>query len=222
MARQPFFAWPGWPHVRTFLGLAVPVTIWFLTVYGVCDLVAGYRSRHHVHIDCELAVPFVPASVVVYDSVYPVMWLAPFVLRARRELVAYALAQAGVVAAAGVGFMIYPAELGFAPDPDAGIWTPLVVATKTAALRYNLVPSLHVGLAVLTTAAYDYGARPAARAALWTWAAALAASTLLLHQHHVIDVVTGWLLGVAGAWGYRWLTARTPPASPATHPAPSP
>jgi len=30
------------------------------------------------------------------------------------------------------------------------------------------------------------------------WAAALAASTLLLHQHHVLDVVAGWFLGISG------------------------
>ena len=30
-------------------------------------------------------------------------------------------------------------------------------------------------------------------------AAAIALSTLLTHQHHVIDVVTGWFLGLAVA-----------------------
>ncbi len=207
MIRPPFVAWPGWLHVRDFVGLAIPVTVWFLAIYSVCDLVTGFRQRHRVHFDFELAIPFVPASVVVYDSVYPIMWLAPFVLRTRRELVGYAVAQAGVIAVAGVGFLLYPAELGFAPDPDAGGWTFLVAATKTAALHYNLVPSLHVALAVLTTSAYATLASPVIRAALCAWAVALSASTLLLHQHHVIDVATGWLLGLAGAWGYRWFTA---------------
>jgi membrane-associated phospholipid phosphatase len=31
---------------------------------------------------------------------------------------------------------------------------------------------------------------------LWLWAAAIAASTVLTHQHHIIDAVTGWALGV--------------------------
>ena len=33
---------------------------------------------------------------------------------------------------------------------------------------------------------------------VWGWAGVVAASTLLTHQHHVADVLAGWLLGVAG------------------------
>lgn len=217
----PFMAWPGWPHVRLFLALAVPVTLWFLVVYGGCDFVTAHRPRHRVHFDFERAIPFVPASVVAYDSVYPLMWLAPFVLRSRPELIVYAVAYVAIVAVAGIGFLAYPAELGFTPDPDAGIWAPLVLATKAASLHYNLVPSLHVAIATLTTAIYAPRAGAVVRLFLWGWAVLVAASTLLLHQHHVVDVVAGWLLGVAGAWGYHRLMARTPPASPAIHPGPS-
>jgi len=34
------------------------------------------------------------------------------------------------------------------------------------------------------------------RTALWSWAAMIAASTVLIHQHHVLDVATGWLLAL--------------------------
>lgn len=219
--RAPFVAWPGWPHVRLFLALAVPVTLWFLIVYGGCDYVTGFRSRHRVHYDFELAMPFVPSSVVVYDSVYPVMWLAPFVLRTRPELIAYAVAQVVIVAAAGIGFLLHPAELGFPPTPDAGIWAPMVSATKAASLRYNLAPSLHVALAVITTAVYVSRTSASIQIALWFWAVLVAASTLLLHQHHLIDVMTGWFLGLVGGWGYHRFMARRHLASPASRPEPS-
>jgi membrane-associated phospholipid phosphatase len=34
---------------------------------------------------------------------------------------------------------------------------------------------------------------------LWLWAGVIAASTLLLHQHYLLDVLTGAALGWAGA-----------------------
>ena len=42
----------------------------------------------------------------------------------------------------------------------------------------------------------------------WLWAGAVAASTVLLHQHYLIDVVSGVALGLAGAWLLypRWST----------------
>ena len=52
---------------------------------------------------------------------------------------------------------------------------------------------------------------------VWAWATVIVASTLLLHQHHVLDVATGWPLGLAGGWGYRRLTGQRRTASPATH-----
>src|SRR5262249_38786418 len=60
-----------------------------------------------------------------------------------------------------------------------------------AALEYNCVPSLHVALAA--TAGWFY---LKVGGALWrffvcAWVAAIVASTLLGHQHHLVDLVAG-------------------------------
>jgi len=44
------------------------------------------------------------------------------------------------------------------------------------------------------------------RALLWIWAAAIALSTVLTHQHHVVDVISGWFVGLAA---YRLTGSRT-------------
>jgi len=59
-----------------------------------------------------------------------------------------------------------------------------------------MVPSLHVALSVCCIGAYSRHASPLGRRLLWTWAVAIALSTLFTHQHHVIDVITGWAVGV--------------------------
>jgi membrane-associated phospholipid phosphatase len=66
-------------------------------------------------------------------------------------------------------------------------------------LQYNLVPSLHVTLSIVCVAAFAARASSTAgRAVLWLWGAAIALSTLLTHEHHVLDAVSGWLLAVLG------------------------
>ena len=79
---------------------------------------------------------------------------------------------------------------------------PWVIPVQTALLltlaTYNLAPSLHVALSVACIAMYTSYAERRGTIALWLWACAIAASTMLLHQHHVVDVVTGWTLGWLG------------------------
>lgn len=76
----------------------------------------------------------------------------------------------------------------------------------------NAAPSLHVALAVLLAwaVAADHR-RFAVPGAIF--AAAIAASTLLLRQHHVIDVASGALVAVSALWAGRRAGARRP-ASP--------
>jgi membrane-associated phospholipid phosphatase len=63
-------------------------------------------------------------------------------------------------------------------------------------LTYNLLPSLHVAFAVICAAIFSPRAPRPVKTLLWLWASLIAASTVLIHQHHILDVVSGWLLAV--------------------------
>jgi membrane-associated phospholipid phosphatase len=204
---RPFWHWPGWGQVGYALLLGGTVGLWFALVYGGTDYLTAHRSyRVRLHFDAELNLPFVPEAVLVYMSIYLLFWAAPFVLRTRRELQALAATLVAVTAVAGVCLLLFPAELSFPPAGDAGIWTGSVRFAKRLALTYNLAPSLHVALSTVCVAAYARRARPVGKVLLWLWAVAVGVSCLLLHQHYVIDVVTGFALALAGVrWGYdRW------------------
>jgi membrane-associated phospholipid phosphatase len=205
-AAAPFLAWPGWPHFARALAQGTGVALWFLLVYGGCDWLTEQRTfRVRVHFEVELAMPLVPGMVVFYLSIYLLFWMAPFVLRTRHVLTAYNWTLAVVILTAGIGFLLFPAELAFPPAEDAGAWTELLDMARRISLHYNLAPSLHVGLAVTCVSIFAGRAPLVGKVLLWAWAGAIAASTLLTHQHHVVDVVSGWLLGVAGK---RWLFER--------------
>ena len=132
-------------------------------------------------------------------SIYLLFAMAPFVLRTRRQIVALSATLMSITTVGGIVFLLLPAELAYeaAPD-DLGVWTVPYRIASSMALKYNLLPSLHVGLFVACVSIYTARAGLTGKLLLWCWAAALAASTLLLHQHHVLDVVAGWVLGVGG------------------------
>jgi membrane-associated phospholipid phosphatase len=195
----PFLAWPGWKHLRYAALLSIASAAWFLLVYGGMDALTTRRSlRVPVHFPAELRIPFVPAMTVFYMSLYLLFLMAPFVLRTRREFRAAVWTLAVVIACAGVGFLAFPAELAFAPplEADLGRWACLFHLADRLNLTYNLLPSLHVAMGVVCVAIFSPRAPGIGKIVLWSWVALIAASTVLIHQHHVLDVVTGWLLAV--------------------------
>lgn len=196
--REPFLAWPGWRHLKlaalaVFLGSA-----WFGVVYGGCDTITAARAtRVRIHFDWELEIPFIPETVVVYMSIYLLFIAAPFILRERREFLALVLAFNLLVLAGGIGFLLVPARLAFPAATDLGTFPNLFRFADRLNLTYNLLPSLHVAFATLCVAAFARQAPCFGKCGLWVWAVAIALSTLLTHQHHVLDVVAGGLLAWA-------------------------
>ena len=196
----PFLAWPGWPHLLYAWALLLANGIWFALVFYGCDLLTARRAlRLRVHLDAELSIPLVPAMTAVYMSVYLLFLAAPFVLRTRREFRAAVITLATMIGIAGVGFLLVPAQLAFPPAAveDVGVWADVYLLADRLNLTYNLVPSLHVALTVACVAIFSRRTSGPVKAVLWVWAMAVAAATVLTHQHHVLDVVAGWLLAIA-------------------------
>lgn len=82
-----------------------------------------------------------------------------------------------------------------------GKWQGLFDVADGLNLRYNLAPSLHVALAVVCVAAYAARRGLPGKILFWSWGLTISASTLLIHQHHLLDVATGLLLA--------WVVYRT-------------
>jgi hypothetical protein len=191
--------WPGWAHLGRAAWLEALAGAWLLLVYGGTDLLTRHRAlRVPVHLPFEPGLPFVPGLVAAYLSIHLVFALAPFALPARRQLQALMWTLAAVIAAAGVGFLLLPADLAYPPVGALGIWEAPFRLADTLNLEHNLVPSLHVALTVACVAAYARTASAAGAAALWAWAVVIAVATILTHQHHLVDAATGFGLGLAG------------------------
>ena len=171
--------------------------LWFTAVYAGADAFTACHSwRVRVDLPIEQAIPFVPAMTLAYLSIYALILLAPLVLRSPAQLRSLACDHAWIITLAGIGFLLLPAELNYPPPGQLGIWSALFNFADRVNLTYNLVPSLHVALAVACVRHYVVRAGLSLRVALWSWAGLIALSTLLTHQHHLLDVVTGWGLAL--------------------------
>ncbi len=195
--QKPLFAWPGWPHVHFAFWNIFVVTVWFCFIFGGADWLTAHRTaRVRIDFNFESHIPLVPAFTVVYMSIYLLFLAAPFVLRTRREITTLARAQVFTISIAGICFLLIPAQLEFPPASDAelGIWRSLFRTADWLNLDYNLVPSLHVALSIVCIEMFCARARTYVRIWLRAWGALIAASTVLTHQHHIVDMVIGYLL----------------------------
>ncbi|WP_434387535.1 phosphatase PAP2 family protein [Melittangium boletus] len=198
MSRPPLFALPRREDVALTAAMAAGFTLFFLLVYGGASWVTGfYPGGVRVDLPFERHIPFVPAWSAVYVSMDVLLLLCLFVLRTWKDLLPLVLALAVETVVGAVCFLVLPVEVAWPARQvhDGSAFMFLVADTMN--LERNYLPSLHVAFAC--TGALAYGERGGwlARVGFSVWALAIAASTLLIHEHHLVDVLAGALL----AWG---------------------
>jgi len=188
--------------------------VWTVLFGGSEWLASHVPWRVHVDFAWERHIPFVPLAAWIYASLNGLLLLSPFVLRTWRELLSLWLVLVAETAVAAAMFVVLPVESRFVPfvPPDGATGVVFRMADAVN-LNGNLLPSLHVTYALTTALAFVHAAREHGRG--WTvqgawivWALAIAASTIVLRQHHALDVAGGVLLAVVGWFGFgRWARA---------------
>ncbi len=195
--REPLLAWPGWAHLRFALGRISLVAVWFCIVFGGAEWLTTLRSaRVRIHTDWELSLQLVPAFTLVYMSIYAVFLAVPFVLRNRMDVDRLARQQGIIIPLGGIGFLLLPADLAYAPATGLGAWEKLFRFADWLNLDHNLVPSLHVALSVSCLEHFAARSPPLGTWLLRGWGVLIAASTVLTHQHHLLDAFTGYVLAL--------------------------
>lgn len=185
----------------------------FGTLYPLVNWLTSVRATTFaLYIDAEKSIPFAPNWIWAYLSINLLFLMPPMVMRATDM----PLLGRRMLAATVIGCMVFlalPAHLGFERVvPLEGAHRVIFDGLFRVDGPHNLVPSLHVTYAALCIFTFIAAARrPAAKAAWGLWLSAIVVSTVLVHQHHLADVLSGLLLA-ASIW--RLLPARgSPPAN---------
>lgn len=174
---------------------SVLLSVLFLVVYSSTNWLTAQRSDVGTwYYEWERFIPFVPLMIVPYMSIDLFFVAAPFLCRNRRELATFSRRIALAILVAGTLFLVMPLKLGH-ERPQIDGWLGALFGWFFAAdLPYNLCPSLHIALRTILAETYARHTRAFWNIASHVWFSLIGFSTLLTYQHHVVDVVGGFLL----------------------------
>ncbi|HWM25126.1 MAG TPA: phosphatase PAP2/dual specificity phosphatase family protein [Chthoniobacterales bacterium] len=179
------------------LAASVGLSALFLIVYGWCNWITAQRPDvGTLYFEWERLIPFVPLMIVPYMSIDLFFVAAPFLCRSDRELAAFSKRILAAIVVAGICFLLFPLRFAFGRPPASG-WLGLVFDWFRAMDQpYNLLPSLHIAFRTILAQHYHRHTRGILRWASNFWFVLVGLSTLLTYQHHLMDVVAGFALGV--------------------------
>jgi len=92
-------------------------------------------------------------------------------------------------------FLLFPGEMGFSRTENIQDFTSLFEALHIIDKPHNLYPSLHITFS--TISAYvliNQTKQKLFQALLILWVFIISLSVILVHQHHLFDIATGFVL----------------------------
>ena len=187
--------------IKFLLGGAITVLFW-----------AGYFRLEQLSHDSvtqmpvsaiDRMIPFTPSAAFVYVSQFVTVPLVVWLMTSRRQLLRCCR---GLLLLMGVSFLVFyfwptvVSRPGIVPGRFF-IYDLVIGADKSG----NACPSLHAAFGIFTAGcAWEVfrGWRNSRWliGASWLWTAAVLASTLLIKQHVILDLLAGGLLGFLSWW----------------------
>jgi protein-tyrosine phosphatase/membrane-associated phospholipid phosphatase len=177
------------------LVVSAGLSILFLIVYGGCNWITAHRTNVGTfYFGWERGIPFVPFFILPYMSIDLFFVGAPFLCRTDRELSILAKRITTAIIVAGICFLLFPLRFAFT-RPQANGWLgALFDWFRGMDAPYNLLPSLHAAFTLILFDIYFRHTRGFTRVAIMSWFVLIALSPVLTYQHHLIDIVGGFVL----------------------------
>ena len=177
------------------LAACAGLSVLFLVVYSGCNWITARRGDvRTLYFSWEHAIPFVPLMILPYMSIDLFFVAAPFLFRTNRELQIFSRRIVAAILIAALCFLLFPLRFAF-PRPHTEGWLGAVFDWfRSMDAPHNLLPSLHAAFCLLLADVYARHLRGAWFYAAMTWFVLIGLSPLFTYQHHVIDIVGGFVL----------------------------
>lgn len=185
-------------QLKAWLSVAMSAAFW--TAYLCAQRFPLGTPRPAPSLPVDALIPFLPGTVVLYESLWVLQAIAPWLMQDRRELLVYCRTLGIIMIVALTIFVLWPTA---SPRPaDTASANALYRALVRVDLDLNAFPSLHAAFTVYSALGCRslFRRMRGTRIALgivWVWMAGILAATLLTKQHTILDVVAGAALGSA-------------------------
>jgi membrane-associated phospholipid phosphatase len=188
--------------------ISAALSLLFMVVYGGCNWITAHRSDVGTwYYSWENSIPFVPLMIIPYMSINVFFVCGPFLCQSRNELRVLAQRITFAILVAGVCFLLIPLRFS-AVRPQPGDWTgPIFRFLHTFDQPYNLLPSLHIAFRTILADLYSRHTKGIIRVASHVWFILIGFSTLLIWQHHCVDVAGGFALAAICFYLFRYENA---------------
>jgi protein-tyrosine phosphatase len=187
-----FDAGPGArPLLKERLLWAAVMGLFFFLAYGSANGIAALTAPHPALLmEWERAIPFLPAFILPYMS-SDILFVAAFLAANSRDGLQRLALRCGLATILSVAiFIAVPLQVGFERPVVEG-WPAPLFGLLGLDRPYNQFPSLHISLGIVAWHALDRCLTGIARLLLALWFLAIGVSTLLVWQHHFIDLPGG-------------------------------
>ena len=153
----------------------------------------------------DAALPVIPIFVIPYVSLQPIIYFTLIVLLLTRTRIFQPASLALIIAwLVSYGFYFFlQSEVVRPVLTGADVLTRMIRDVYAGDNPYNDFPSLHTSLSTII-ALHWFRVNRSLGVVVAIWTALIVASTVLIKQHYLADVVSGLLL----AFGATWLSAR--------------
>lgn len=194
------------PDSKTSFWLRAAASAWlsfcFVFVYNGCNYLTSLRKDVGTcAFEWELDLfAFIPILIIPYWSIDLLFVLAPLFMLDRFMLTQHVKRITFGIFVAGVFFLMFPLELAFQRPEVQGWLAPFFSSLENFNNFYNCAPSLHIVLLTNLWAVYFRFTGGPWRYLMYGWFVLIEASTLFCWQHHIMDIVTGQILGLLCLW----------------------
>ncbi len=182
--------WPTSDRLKVYCLQGGLLTVLFVLVYGTTNALAMKQVEvFHLWMPFELQIPLIPEFIFIYISLN-ILTLIPLFALSVSDLKNLGQSMGLAILLAGVIFYFVPAPIGFIRPLEVDRYNSIFQFIYRIDHTANTFPSLHVALSFLCV---RFLAR--LHRGFWIWLFFICLSVLLTHQHHLIDIAGGLILG---------------------------